>query len=210
MYSQGEVGIFSLRGMDIYKAGSDAFIQEALRRATSNSANGYVVVKDAQDGALYSDHTGVLDWETNFNAGEYQGTKTYKLQAGDTIGFVFMSNGALTDALTGQTLTNQNRPLFSMSAANLEDKVQVAEVLTGGKGAILGFDDVPLNRVPNRDFNDFVISIQGVQTLGISKIEDVMAHNLNWVDTAIGQDILNHSQTGVFSSLTSPSVMTLV
>ncbi|BAB77992.1 DUF4114 domain-containing protein [Anabaena sp. FACHB-709] len=210
MYSQGEVGIFSLKGMDIYKAGSDAFIQEALRRATSNSANGYVVVKDAQDGALYSDNTGVLDWEANFNAGEYQGTKTYNLQAGDTIGFVFMSNGALTDALTGQTITNQNRPLFSMSAANLEDQVQVAGVLTGDKGAILGFDDVPLNRVPNRDFNDFVISIQGVQSLGISKIENVMAHNLNWVDTAIGQDIINHFQTGIVSSLTSPSVMTLV
>ncbi|MEA5621033.1 DUF4114 domain-containing protein [Cronbergia sp. UHCC 0137] len=206
-YHQGELGIFSLQGMDMYKAGSNAFIQEAVRRATSNSPEGYVVVKDAEEGGLHSDHTNILHWESNFNGEEYQGEKIYELKAGDAFGFVHTANGTLNDILTGQSLTNTNRPLFSMSAANLNDNVQVAEVLTGSNKVMIGFEDVALDHGSNRDYNDFVIALEGVQSIGITDIKDVMAHYHNWVDTQIGTDLINYVNTGNLPPQLSPSVV---
>ncbi len=187
-----QVGIFSLKGMDMYEIGSDAFIREAIRRANTSTKEGYVVVKDAEQGALFSDTDNILNWEKNFNAGEYLGPKVYEMEAGDTFGFVIMSNGSLRDALTGQTYTTSNRPLFSMSSANISDIHQVAEVATATNGIMLGFEDVPLYSGSNRDYNDFVISVEGVKSIGITDIKDVMASYRNWVDTSLGNDIFNH------------------
>lgn len=198
-YQQGEVGIFSLKGMDMYESGSDAFIREAIRRATSNSTDGYVVVKDAEEGGLYSDNSNILYWEPNFNGEEYQGEQIYNLKAGDAFGFVLISNGTLQDALTGQSFTNSNRPVFSMSAANLNDTTQVAEVLTGANKVMIGFEDVTLHPKSDRDYNDFVITVEGVQSLGITDIKDVMVHYHNWVDTQIGSDLTNYFNTGNLS-----------
>jgi hypothetical protein len=196
-YKQGEVGIFSLKGMDMYETGSAAFIQEAVRRATSNSQNGYVVVQDAKDGGLYSDNTGTLYWEPNFNGGVYQGEKTYQMNAGDTFGFILTPNGSLNEILSGASLSNSPKPVFSMSAANLNHTIQVAEVLTGSNKTMIGFEDVTLNSSSDRDYNDFVLSLKGVQSIGVSDIKDVMVHYHNWVDTQIGGDLTNYFNTGV-------------
>ncbi|MBD2665523.1 hypothetical protein B6N60_05248 [Richelia sinica FACHB-800] len=196
-YKQGEVGIFSLKGMDMYETGSAAFIQEAVRRATSNSKNGYVVVQDANDGGLYSDNTGILNWEPNFNGGVYQGEKIYEMNAGDAFGFVLAPNGTLNEILSGASLSNSHKPVFSMSAANLNDTIQVAEVLTGSNKTMIGFEDVTLNSSSDRDYNDFVLSLKGVQSIGITDIKDVMVHYHNWVDTSIGADLTNYFNTGV-------------
>lgn len=207
-YTQGEVGIFSLKGMDLYETGSEGFIREAVRRATSNSTDGYVVVKDAEESALYSDDNNILYWEPNFNGGAYQGEKTYEMNAGDAFGFVLTSNGSLDDVLTGERLTNYNRPIFSMSAANLNNNIQVADVLTGSQGTIIGFEDVVLQNGSNRDYNDFVIALEGVQSIGISNIENVMAHYHNWVNTGLGNEILNHFNSDILLPQISQSVMT--
>ncbi|HIK04218.1 MAG TPA: DUF4114 domain-containing protein [Trichormus sp. M33_DOE_039] len=209
-YQQGEVGIFSLKGMDMYEAGSDAFTREAIRRATSNSTDGYVVIKDAEEGGLYSDTSNLLYWEPNFNGEAYQGEKIYEMKAGDAFGFVLMSNGTLNDALTGQSFSNSNRPVFSMSAANLNDNVQVAEVLKGSNGVMIGFEDVTLHTTSDRDYNDFVITIEGVQSLGIADIKNVMVHYHNWVDTQIGTDLSNYFNTGSLPPQISPSVNTVL
>jgi hypothetical protein len=209
-YQKGEVGIFSLKGMDMYEAGSDAFIQEAIRRATSNSTDGYVVIKDAEDGGLYSDNSNILYWEPNFNGGTYQGKQTYQMNAGDAFGFILMSNGTFQDALTGQSFTNSNRPLFSMSGANFNDHVHVAEVLTGSNGVMIGFEDVALHNGSNRDYNDFVINVGGVQSFGITDIKDVMVHYHNWVDTQVGADLSNYFNTGNVPTQLSTSVVTNV
>ncbi|AFZ01805.1 DUF4114 domain-containing protein [Calothrix sp. PCC 6303] len=191
-----EIGIFSLKGMDIYEAGSDAFIREAIRRASSNSTDGYVVVKDAEEGALFSDNSGILDWEIDFNDGAYQGKKTYQMKEGDTFGFVLASNKTFNDVLTGQSLKNNNRPFFSMSAVNLNHDVQVGDVLTGTKGTIIGFEDLSLNGGSNRDYNDFVISVEGAKSIGITNVKDIMVNYHNWVDTLIGNDIVNYFNNG--------------
>ncbi|MGH1395758.1 MAG: DUF4114 domain-containing protein [Trichormus sp.] len=206
-YTQGEVGIFSLKGMDMYETGSEGFIREAIRRATSNSTDGYVIVKDAEQGALYSDNNDILYWEPNFNGGAYEGEKTYQMNTGDAFGFVLTSNGSLDDVLTGKTLTDNNRPIFSMSAANLNNNVQVADVLTGSQGTIIGFEDVVLQNGSDRDYNDFVISLQGVQSIGITDIKDAMANYHNWVDTVIGNQIVNHFNSNIVQPQVSQSVV---
>ncbi|BAY27663.1 hypothetical protein NIES2100_74880 [Calothrix sp. NIES-2100] len=190
-YNQGEVGIFSLQGMDMYKTGSTAFMTEAVRRANSNTSSGYVVVQDPQEGARFTDNANILNWETNFNNGSYKGEKIYQMQGGDTFGFVFAANGTLNDALTGQGGTS-NKLFFSMSAANLNNTVQVADFFTGSKGAVIGFEDVAIDSGSNRDYNDFVISLGGIKTVGVSNIQDVMAYNRNWVNTAVGTEITNY------------------
>ena len=204
-YQKGEVGIFSLKNMDMYEAGSNAFIKEAVRRATSNSTDGYVVVKDADEGGLSSDSHSLFDWEPNFNDGVYQGEKIYNLNAGDAFGFILTGNGSLNDALGRQSFTDDNRPLFSMSAANVNDNVQVTDVLTKPQGAIIGFEDVALYDGSDRDYNDFVISIKGIDgnSLGMTDIKDVMANYHNWVDTKIGSDLINYFNTGVLPSQAS-------
>ncbi|MTJ51047.1 DUF4114 domain-containing protein [Dolichospermum sp. UHCC 0259] len=198
-YQKGEVGIFSLKNMDMYEAGSNAFIKEAVRRATSNSTDGYIVVKDAEEGSLASENHSLFHWEPNFNDGAYQGEKIYNLNAGDAFGFILTGNEALNDALARQSFTDDNRPLFSMSAANVNHNVQATDVVTNAQGAIIGFEDVAIDDSSNRDYNDFVISIKGIDgnSLGMTDIKDVMAYHHDWVDTQIGSDLINYFNTGI-------------
>lgn len=63
---QGELAIFSLKGMEGLKFGSDAFNQEAARRALTNSTQGRILVADSSEGAKFSAE---LDWEANYNSG---------------------------------------------------------------------------------------------------------------------------------------------
>ncbi len=51
---EGEVGIFSLEGLNPEDMGSEAFIEEAVNRAKSNSTQGHVIVKDQEQGARFS------------------------------------------------------------------------------------------------------------------------------------------------------------
>ncbi|MBD2354911.1 DUF4114 domain-containing protein [Tolypothrix sp. FACHB-123] len=203
-YHQGELGIFSLRGMDMYEIGSTAFMTEAISRATGNKnlnedIYGYIVVQDPVEGARFTDNSAILNWEPNFNNEEYKGEKIYQMQGGDTFGFVFAANGTLQDALTGQGAAS-NKLFFSMSAANLNDTVQVAEFLTGDKSAVIGFEDVAIDNGSNRDYNDFVISLGGIKTVGLPSIQDVAISNHNWTNTEIGTAI-----TKYFEEMTNPS-----
>jgi hypothetical protein len=188
-YANGEVGIFSLSGMDIYQAGSKAFIQEAIRRATSNSTQGYVVAEDANEGARFS---GNLAWEGNFNNGQHQGKQTFQLTAGDAFGLVLIPDTTLQDSLTAPDWATKKQPLFSISDANINHNLQFADILTNNEGTIVGFEDVRLDRGSNYDYNDIILSIEGAQKVGLTDIEDVISHNRNWLGTSVGSDILNY------------------
>jgi hypothetical protein len=188
-YQQGEVGIFSLNGMDIYEVGSDAFIQEATRRAMSNSRQGYVVVQDANEGARYSSS---LNWEGNFNAGQHEGQQIFQMNAGDTFGFILIPDATLAQSVTAPDWATKQQPLFSMYTANVNDNIQFADVLTNSEGTIVAFEDVRLDEGSNKDYNDIVLAIEGAQRIGLTDIEDVMASNRNWLTTDVGDDILHY------------------
>ncbi len=188
-YTGAEVGIFSLAGMDMYETGSEAFMQEAIDRATSNTNQGYVVVQDTNEGAKFSDDP---LWEGNYNDGEYRGRQTFLMNPGDTFGLVLVPDGTLDEVSSAPDWAIKKDPLFSMSAANLDNQVQFADILTGAEGTIVGFEDVRLDLNSNTDYNDAVLAIEGVQRIGLTDIEDVISTNRNWLDTEVGLDIVNY------------------
>ncbi len=189
-YQGAEVGIFSLDGMDIYETGSDAFIEEAINRAQSNSTQGYTVIKDIEEGAKFSAD---LYWEDDYNDREqYQGKQTFLMNPGDTFGLVLVPDGTLDEALTAPDWAIKKDPLFSMPAANINNQVQFADIKTDTQGTIVGFEDVRLDIGSNQDYNDIILAIEGAQSIGFDDVEDVIASNRNWLDMGIGQDIVGY------------------
>ena len=79
-----------------------------------------------------------------------------------------------------------------MSAANLDNQVQFADIITGAEGTIVGFEDVRLDLNSNTDYNDIILAIEGVQRIGLTDIEDVISTNRNWLETEVGQEIIGY------------------
>lgn len=183
---QGEVGIFSLQGMDSGDIGSEEFITEAINRSQSNSTDGYVVVQDIAEGAKFD---ALLDWETDFNAGEYQGKQTFSMNPGELFGLVLVPNGTLEAGLVAHESILSLDPLFSMSEANYNDRIQFANIKTDEIGTIVSFEDDRLDRPSNEDYNDIVLAIEGVEDpIGVSAIEDVITPSRNWLARPIATD----------------------
>ncbi|MEL6438926.1 MAG: DUF4114 domain-containing protein [Cyanobacteria bacterium J06621_8] len=192
-FSAGEVGIFSLRGLDVYESGSEAFIAEVLDRVTSNTTEGYIVTKDGSFGAKYSDN---LPWEEDFNVDSqnYSGVQTFLMNPGESFGVMLLPDGSFEEAKTAPDWAVHKDPLFSMSAANLDQHEQMTGIVRSNEGTIIGFEDVRVDLSSNRDYNDVVIAIGGVTGIGITpEIDDVMATNRNWLETAVGEAILDYS-----------------
>jgi hypothetical protein len=187
-YQNGQIGIFSLTGMDIYETGSKAFMEEALRRATSNTTEGFIVATDSTDAAKFSAN---LSWEPNYNGGQYRGSHVHQMNSGDTLGVVMVANDTLTNALNSTNLTTSKRPYFSMSAANSNNSIQMAEILNSVQRTIIGMEDVYRDN-SNKDYNDFIISIEGVKSIDVTDLDGVISHNRQWQNTTVGQDIFNY------------------
>lgn len=187
---QGQVGMFSLQGMDIYQTGSKAFVQEALNRAMSNSTLGYVIINDRSDKARYSS---TLRWETNFNStGTYQGTRSFQMNAGDTFGLVLIPDGTFSETSNTPSWATKQQPIFSMSEANHQNQKQFSDVFTGAKGTIVSFEDIQMNPTNLADYNDIVLAIGGAQAIGLTDINDLMESNRDWLNTQVGNEILNY------------------
>ena len=186
---ESEVGIFSLDGMEMYDLDSDAFATEAINRALSNSARGYVVTQDPFEGAK---HTSLLRWERNFNQGEYQGRQIFQMNPGDRFGLVLIPDTTLEDSLLAPDWATKKQPFFSISAANADNTVQIGTVYDGLKSVIIGWEDVPRDRGSNQDYDDIVLAIEGADAVGIDAIEDLIHGNRNWLNTSVGQDIIGY------------------
>jgi hypothetical protein len=183
---QGEVGIFSLEGMNSEDIGSEAFIIEAINRAQSNTNQGHIVLKDAEEGAKFD---ALLDWEKDFNTGDYQGKETFQMNPGELFGLVLVPNGTLGKGLTADESILSQDPLFSMSKANHNNQIQFANIKTDTIGTIVGFEDERLDRPSNEDYNDIVIAIEGVRgPIGVSAIEDIIFPSRNWLEKPLGTD----------------------
>ena len=73
---KGQLGIFSVDGMEDLEPGEPEFILEAVERAGSNSELGLIVIQDRTEGARFEAN---LSHEPNFNRGEYQGSQLFNL-----------------------------------------------------------------------------------------------------------------------------------
>lgn len=182
-YDQGELAIFSLEGMT-EEPGSQAFIQEAARRALSNSKLGYVVISDATDGALFSTMT-----TTDFNSGEYRGVQTFKMNGGDRFAFILAPNHSIEQVYSGEAW----RPLFSMATANPGQEFQVGEITDiASEGMVLTFEDVSVaGGRSDRDYNDLLLHVRGV-TGNAPTVEDVIGEGREIQDGLPWDDIVDY------------------
>ncbi|MEB3309868.1 MAG: DUF4114 domain-containing protein, partial [Snowella sp.] len=193
---QGEVGIFSLKGMENLQIGSEQFINTALQRALSNSTSGRVIVRDSltgnDEGARFSAD---LAWEGQYNDGQYLGEKTLQLNAGETYGLVLASNSTLQDKLLNPNSNLYEQPLFSMSNANANNAAQFGKVMATQNSAIVAFEDVHLNNGSNRDYNDIVLGFRGVTFAGVTELNQLVPDGRQWQNMEIGQTIVNGFST---------------
>ncbi len=158
---KGEVGIFSLEGMNQYKSGSLEFIQEAATRALTNSTQGHVLFQDRVEGARFD---GNFAWEPNFNSGTYQGSKSFQLNAGGKYGLMLVPHTTLAETASNPTLDSSKgkRPFFSMKSANLLNAVQMIEHQTNiDNMAVIGMEDLNVFFGGDRDYNDIILNIEG-------------------------------------------------
>ncbi|MDB9495497.1 C2 family cysteine protease [Spirulina subsalsa CS-330] len=182
-YSNGEVGIFSLEGMDEFEIGSQDYIQEAARRALSGSELGHVVISDATEGAKFSGHMG----EGNFNAGEYQEPNTVKMRSGDKFGIMLAANHSMEEVSEGKTWSVR----FSMATANPDDDLQFGQVAdVTGDGNTFAFEDLSVDS-SDRDYNDIVFQIHGAEGEA-ALMDEMVAEGADWRDTETGWEILEY------------------
>ncbi|MGI0486364.1 S8 family serine peptidase [Pantanalinema rosaneae CENA516] len=189
---QGELAIFSLEGMEQFEPGSDAFIQEAARRALSSSDLGYVVISDTTDAARFS---GSFAWEGDFNSGDYQGVQTFQMRPGDRLGFMLVPNGSVQTVL--EEPCHGLRPLFSMSTANPNDGFQAGQIAdVTGDGNTFVFEDLRVDGHSDLDYNDMVFQVRGA-TANAAHLDDVVDPYRDWRTSNLGQALVAYAEAYV-------------
>lgn len=178
---RGQLAIFSLRGMQNLVPGSTEFIQEAARRALTNSAQGHVVVSDGREGAQLSGDLG----ERNLNRGNYGGSKTVAMTAGDTFGIMLVPDGTVQSVFDQPEATGKQRPLFSLDAANPNGATQFAQIAN----TVFAMEDLRRDRRSDSDFNDIIFKIEGA-TAQATAVETLIPAEQNWLNKPLMQSIL--------------------
>ncbi len=191
---EGELAIFSLEGMEQFEPGSQAFIQEAARRALSNSEFGHVAIADSTEGARFS------PGETNLNPGEYRGVKTFLMRPGDEFGVMLVPRGSVQEVLNNPDIIGTQRPLFSMGTANPNDGFSAGQIVdVNGKGDTFAFEEWRVDVGFERDYEDIVFEVRGAT--GKAVLLDQAIDPINdWRDSPLGQEILDYATNPRFES----------
>jgi murein DD-endopeptidase MepM/ murein hydrolase activator NlpD len=190
---QGQLAIFNLNGMEGFDLNTETgladFIHEAASRALSNSDLGHVVIADATEGAKFS---GMMpsEWE-NHNFGEYQGVRTFDMQAGDRFAVMLVPNGTVQQVLDG----NQDadiRPLFSLNTVNPNEAFhagQIADVTGDGNTFVL--EDLRTDGATDRDYNDIIFQVRGATGTAVN-LDEVINPELDWRHSDTGHAIIEY------------------
>lgn len=189
---QGEVAIFNLNGMEQFEVGSDRWIQEAAFRAMKNAPDsGHVVTADQTEGARFDGSPG----ESNFNSGKHLGAKTFAMNPNSQFGIMLVPNGTVPSLLSTSNLTADQRPLFSIPAANLFKSTQFAQVLEVKaeqsdqvESSVISIEDTQLDQGSDRDYDDLVFQIKGAAGK-LTPLEQVIDPAKEWRSTELGQQI---------------------
>lgn len=185
---EGELGIFSLSGLEAYTLGSNELIQEVTRRVLSQSTAGYLAISDALEGARFNSGLG---WEGDFNHGDHLGVKAFTMTAGDRFGIVTVANGTFQDLLQNPN-GNKYQTLFSMAEWNPKGTQQFGQLTSDtGDTSVFAFEDLRLDGHSDRDYNDMVFQIRGATATAID-LSDLIDDIKDWQNTAIGTQIIDH------------------
>jgi Subtilase family/Domain of unknown function (DUF4114)/Bacterial pre-peptidase C-terminal domain len=190
---EGQLGIFSLTGMEQLIPHSDAFITEAARRAASNSQLGYVAINDVTEGARFS---GGFPFDSNLNKGSYLGVKTFNMRPGDTFAIILIPNGATMQQVADKSVTgNDVHPLFSLPIANPNGSFatgQIADVT--GEGNTFVMEDIGQDKpYSDKDFNDIIFQVRGATGSAVS-IDSVINPQKEWRTSNMGQALIEYAK----------------
>ncbi len=184
---QGELGIFSLSGLEQFDPGSNAFTQEVVRRILSSTTQGHLMIDDHAAAARFTDESG---WEGNFNSGDYLGVKTVAMNPGDTFGVALLPHGSFRQILGNTDLWGNQRPLFSLATANPNQAFQFGQIAdVTGNGSTFVLEDLSLDGYSDRDYNDIIFQVRGAIGSAAS-LDDVINPGNDWRSTPIWQQIV--------------------
>jgi hypothetical protein len=187
---QGELAIFSLEGMDEFELGSEAFIQEASRRALSDSDAGHVVISDLTEGARFH---GLLG-EGDYNSGIYQGVRTFSMRPGDEFGLMIVPNAKVQQVFNNPFFDGAMRPLFSLSTANPNDAFQVGQIAdVTGDGSTFVMEDLRVDSGSDKDYNDFIFQVRGATGTAVG-LDGVIDPAKDWRGTDLGQALIEYAK----------------
>ena len=187
---QSELALFSLSGIEA-EPGTQEFIEEAARRALSNSEEGAIIISDPLEGAKISDGS----FDRDENSGLYLGIKSFDLIPGDEVALMLLPNGNFEDFIKNPSVSeSQKRPLFSLATANPEDDFNFGRIgdIDGNDRVFLMEDTREHESYFDRDFNDFIFKIQGV-TADVPLLDEIIDPDKEWRNTPLGQQILELS-----------------
>ena len=183
----GELGVFSLQGMGNLTPGSSAFIQEASRRALSNTVLGHVVISSRTQTAK---NDVKVSWEADTwsGHGSYLGPKTVAMTPGDTFATILIPNSTLWESYNNPANSDQNRPLFSIPEANPSSTDQLADMT--GSGTTFGYEDTGISTgKADADYEDMVFRVTGATGTAPS-LASVVSHRYDITRTGLASQIL--------------------
>ncbi len=160
---QGELGMFSLEGMDLSIPNLTAFIREAVRKVLSGSEDGHILLSDKTERARES---GTLSGESkDWNEGEYNHAKSFSMRPGDRFALVLVPNGTFEALSQNPGTANPHlRPLFSFTSPNADYGMHTGQVAdVNGMGIGFVFEDMEFTN-SDRDYNDLIIQISGADS----------------------------------------------
>ncbi len=207
---KGELGIFSLKGMEALEPGSGEFIAEAVRRVLSDSEEGHLVLSDPTEGARFS---GSLGEARNWNSGEYNGLKCFRMRPGDDFATILVPNGTF-GALAGNPGTTDAylRPLFSLVSSNPVHGMYLGQIAdVNGMGRAFSYEDISADN-SDKDYNDLIIQITGATIDDVPSLDSLTGGSRrnrarrdrnNWFDwraeTELGGVIMEHLDAQIVS-----------
>lgn len=188
---RGQIGIFSLTGMEAFAPGSPEFKQEAARRALSGTTEGHVVIDDRTEGAKFN---ASFPWEGDFNSGDYLGVKTFEMTPGDRFGVILVPSGTIQEIFENPFLEGNQQPLFSMATSNPNDAFhfgQIADVT--GDGKIFTLEDLQITH-SDRDYNDIVFRVTGAKGIAPG-LDGIIAVDKDWRNDPVGLELRDYVNT---------------
>jgi hypothetical protein len=154
----GQLALVSLKGMEKFVLGSEAFIKEAASRALSNSTNGYITISDDLEGAYYTNPNS----SENFNSGQYLGTKTFAMTPGDKFFFMLVPNGTVQQVYDNPAIGGDKKPLFSIATDNPSDGFSIGQIADiTGESQLFVMEDMALSQGSNLDYDDITFRVTG-------------------------------------------------
>lgn len=187
---QGEVGLFSMAGLESLVPGSPEFIAAAVQRALSGSPQGHVVISTAREGARLTGELG----ERSYNSGTPAGARAFAFQPNDTLALLLVPNGSLQTVANNPAIEGNLRPLFSLAAANPLGANHYGAMTTNANGLVMGIEDIRFDSNSDADFNDVILKLEGV-TGQLPDLNSLIQSRQGWLTSPLGRDLFSITPT---------------